>query len=64
MYGGFGHFGHGVHIDKTFSGIPPHQMLLIKFKLFKIDSWDKERFCISFDLKPPTECLWFGGETV
>jgi len=59
ILGGVNRFGSGAHIYKTFSKLPPHQMLLIKFKLFKIDSWENENFCLSLDNKPATLCLKF-----
>jgi hypothetical protein len=48
LYGGFGVFGRSSSITRIFQ-LPPHNGVLVKFKLFKIDSWDNERFFLYFD---------------
>lgn len=48
MIGGFGVFGKNSALVKHFR-LPPHYEMKLKLNLFKIDSWDKERFFISVD---------------
>ena len=39
MLGGYGQFGPGAYAEKTFTGLPPHSGIRIKFSFFAIDSW-------------------------
>lgn len=41
IFGGFGLFGKGAKITKTFS-LPVHNSILIRLQFWKIDSWDNE----------------------
>jgi len=40
MLGGYGKFGLGTQVSKTFTNIKPHFKLVISLKLWHIDSWD------------------------
>lgn len=41
IFGGYGLFGKGAKIKKTFN-LPTHNSILIRLQFWKIDSWDKE----------------------
>lgn len=43
MLGGYGVFGKSAVVTKLFK-LPPHKAISIKFKLYKIDSWDNHHF--------------------
>ena len=46
MVGGFGVFGAGDHIEKTFTGLPPHTALRIRATFFKIDQCAATPRCV------------------
>ena len=49
MIGGYNRFGKGATASATFSNIPAHTELHIKFDLWGIDSWDNECFYAKVD---------------
>jgi len=49
MIGGYGNFGAGAAMSRTFGHLPPHNQIRIKFQFWKIDSWDNEMFYCSVD---------------
>jgi hypothetical protein len=51
LYGGFGILGKGASLTRQFE-LPPHKSVEVSFKLFKIDSWDNEKFLMYFDGEP------------
>jgi hypothetical protein len=48
LLGGYKVFGKGSSIVKYIT-LPPHYEVSIKFKLYKIDSWDNEKFLLYVD---------------
>jgi len=47
LIGGYGNFGGGAKMTKTFTEIEKHTKLRIQLQVWKIDSWDNEEFfCI------------------
>jgi hypothetical protein len=42
MFGGFNVFGTGAKIQKTFTGLPAHNTIIVRMQFWKIDSWDNE----------------------
>ncbi|CAD8200579.1 unnamed protein product [Paramecium octaurelia] len=48
LVGGFRVMGTGGYITKTFQ-IPPHKNLRLQVVIYKIDSWDNEKFTIEVD---------------
>jgi hypothetical protein len=49
MLGGYGIFGAGASVTRTYSSLPVHNMIKLKIQLFKIDSWNNESAFISID---------------
>ena len=40
LIGGLGSFTTGSSLERTFSGLPPHYLAVLSFKIMKIDDWN------------------------
>jgi len=49
MVGGYGNFGVGASMQKTYTNLPPHTQVRIRFQFWRIDSWDNEMFYCTVD---------------
>lgn len=49
LLGGYNTFSGKTHVSRTFSELPVHDFVVIYFRAYFIDSWDKEAFLIKVD---------------
>jgi hypothetical protein len=47
--GGYNTFSGGTGVTRTFTDLPEHDYVVVYFRAYFIDSWDKEAFLIQVD---------------
>jgi hypothetical protein len=49
LVGGYNTFGGATHLSREWSDIPEHDYIVVYFKAYFIDAWDKEAFIVKVD---------------
>ncbi len=49
ILGGYNVLGNGINVSKTFSSLPTHTKVMVRFNYYSLDSWDNESAWVAFD---------------
>jgi hypothetical protein len=49
LLGGYNTFGGATHLSRQWNDLPEHDYIVVYFKAYFIDAWDKEAFVVKVD---------------